>query len=195
MLLADLHRAGLCLRTPPIYRRNGVFGSGGKDWLRNDYETVVCVTPPGRLPWSDNTACGHPPKFKPGGNPSHRKKDGTRVKGKAYKPPEKANPGNVIDCGAVGGGNIGDDIAHLNEAPFPEKLADFFVRSYCPPDGWVLDPFSGSGTTPTVAARAGRNAIGLDLRHSQCELAWARQHHIKADEFSRGFRPLFAPNQ
>ena len=58
LLAADLHRAGFNLRKPPIYRRVGIPGSGGPDWLRNDYEPVVCFTRPGRLPWSDNTACG-----------------------------------------------------------------------------------------------------------------------------------------
>ena len=28
----------------------------------------------GKLPWSDNTACGHPPKWAPGGEMSHRLK-------------------------------------------------------------------------------------------------------------------------
>ena len=50
---------------------------GGPDWFRNDYEFIVCASG-GRLPWSDNTACGHPPKWAPGGEMSHRLSDGTR---------------------------------------------------------------------------------------------------------------------
>jgi hypothetical protein len=73
MFMADLHRAGVCLRKPPIYRRYGIPGSGGPDWWRNDYEFIVCGTRrPGRLPWSNPTATGHPPKFPPGGRPSYR---------------------------------------------------------------------------------------------------------------------------
>ncbi len=173
LLMADLHRAGIKLRKPPIYRRNGTFGGGGKDWLRNDYELIVCASR-GKLPWSDNTAMGHPPKYPPGGNPSHRRKDGTRVKGRAYRPPSLANPGNVIDCGAVGGGNIGSPLAHENEAPFPEFLAEFFIRSCCPLDGTVLDPFGGSGTTAVVAAKLGRNAITIDCRPSQADIVRRR---------------------
>ena len=41
---------------------------------------------------------------------------------------EKANPGNVVKVKA-GGGHMGSDLAHDNEAPFPESLADFFVLS------------------------------------------------------------------
>ena len=66
LLMADLHRAGVQLRKPPVFHRVGIPGSGGPDWLRNDFEWIICATH-GRLPWSDNTACGHVPKWGPGG--------------------------------------------------------------------------------------------------------------------------------
>jgi DNA modification methylase len=80
----------------------------------------------------------------------------------------------VIDCGAVGGGNMGSALCHENEAPFPESLAEFFVRSFCRPGGLVCDPFSGSGTTGAVAVRHGRRFVGCDLRASQVELTRRR---------------------
>ena len=79
LLMADLHRAGICLRKPPIFHRVGIPGSGGPDWLRNDWEWIICATRGGELPWSDNTACGHAPKWAPGGEMSHRLTDGTKV--------------------------------------------------------------------------------------------------------------------
>lgn len=78
LLMADLHRAGIHLRKPPAFCRIGIAGSGGPDWFRNDYEFVICGSKGGKLPWSDNTACGHPPKWAPGGAMSHRLSDGTR---------------------------------------------------------------------------------------------------------------------
>ena len=219
LLMADLHRAGVHLRKPPIFGRFGIAGSGGKDWLRNDYEFVICATNGGRLPWSDNTAMGHPPKWAPGGGMSHRLADGQRVNqwgssigsggtitrkdgrhrsegsrpshiettkqkitarkktgemfDREYTPPVLANPGNVIWC-KVGGGHMGDPIAHKNEAPFPQTLADFFVKSFCPPGGLVLDPFGGSGTTAAAARESGRRFLHFDIRVSQCELALVR---------------------
>jgi DNA modification methylase len=173
LLMADLHRRGVKLRKPPIYMRDGVFGGGGPDWFKNRYEFIVCAAH-GRLPWSDNTAMGKPPKFKPGGAPSHRKANGERVKGKPYKPPALANPGNIVNCGAVGGGHLGSKWAHASEAPFPEKLAEFFIRSCCPPGGIVLDPFLGSGTTAAVAVRHDRNAIGMEVRASQLSICRRR---------------------
>lgn len=90
-----------------------------------------------------------------------------------HEPPVISNPGNLIKAN-VGRGKMGSLLAHENEASFPETLVEFFVRSFCPPGGVVLDPFSGSGTTASVAAHWERRAIGLDIRRSQCELAVRR---------------------
>jgi len=190
LFVAALHNHGVCLRKPPVFHRVGIAGSGGPDWLRNDYEFIICCTNGGKLPWSDNTAMGHPPKWAPGGAPSHRMANGRRVhklhtKGETngkriqgYNPPAIANPGNVIHC-QVGGGRIGSMLAHENEAPFPEKLAEFFIRSFCPPGGIVLDRFCGSGTTLAVAKRHGRNFVGIDVRKSQVELAQRRLEEVQ----------------
>ncbi len=224
LLQADLIRAGMNLRNPPAFSRFGISGSGGPDWLRADYEVIVCTTRPGKLPWSDNTATGHPPKWAPGGEMSHRLSDGTRVNqwgkcgteagvngrahrrrngerqkakrpshvmttkgyatsghkdgdvknGEGYTPPVLANPGNIIHLNVGGGHMGGDEYASQNEAPFPEKLAEFFILTFCPPGGKVCDPFSGSGTTACMAKRHGRNFTGCDLRQSQVDLGLKR---------------------
>lgn len=90
-----------------------------------------------------------------------------------YNVPVKANPGNLLKI-IVGGGVMGHPLAHENEAPFPEALPEFFIKSFCKPGGRVLDPFSGSGTTVAVARKLGRIGIGCDLRMSQCQLGVRR---------------------
>lgn len=184
LLQADLHRAGIHMRRPVIYKRDGIPGSGGPDWWKNLYELVVCCTKGGRLPWSDNTANGHPPKYPPGGAPSHRKADGERVRGN-YKPPALANAGNIIDCGPAGGGRIGSELAHETEAPFPEQLVEPFIKCFCPPGGRVFDPFCGSATTGAVALRLGRRFIGTDIRQSQVDLSERR--------IREALQPIVAP--
>lgn len=79
MLATDLFRAGFNLRRPLVFHRVGIPGSGGPDWVRGDTESIICVTRPGKLPWSDNTAMGHPPKWAPGGELSHMLSNGQRV--------------------------------------------------------------------------------------------------------------------
>jgi len=228
LLAADLIRAGVNLRHDCFFHRVGIPGSGGPDYFRNDCEFIIVATgAKGKLPWSDNTACGHPPKWAPGGEMSHRLSDGSRVnqwggterdvceRGKNgkrknpcrkshkfvkvhtktlrrqgndtveeqnYIPPIKANPGNIIKCN-VGGGQMGSKLAHDNEAPFPESLADRFIRSFCPPGGIVLDPFAGSGTVAAVAIKTGRKYFCIDTRQSQIELIKRRIAEANGTEY------------
>lgn len=225
LMQADLHRRGVILRDPVWFHRVGIPGSGGPDWLRQDVETIVCATAkPGRLPWSDNTACGHPPKWAPGGEMSYRQSSGSRVNQwghpinsgatvvdadgsvtcagrrpshkvltkkrdaeasimdmqQVYLPPVLANPGSLIQC-KVGGGLMGHALSHENEAPFPLDLAEFFVKSFCPPNGLVCDPFSGSGTTAHAALAHGRRFVACDIRESQCHLTRRRLQGVQRE--------------
>jgi hypothetical protein len=225
LMLADLHRSGVHLRKPPVFCRVGIPGSGGPDWLRNDWEWCICGSRGGKLPWSNNTAMGKPPLWAPGGEMSNMTRDGTRknkflsmssrsadgsrklaggrrlglgnpkggisgplsshrrdhascgpdgeMREQSYDAPAIANPGNVIRC-KVGGGLMGSPLSHENEAPYPETLAEFFIKSFCPPGGTVWDCFSGSGTTAAAALKCGRNVIASDIRESQCDLTRRR---------------------
>lgn len=195
-LLWEAHKRGWLSECPVYWHRVGVSGSGGDQWFRKDVEYCLCFKRSEALPWSDNTACGHPPKHRPGGAFSHFRSDGKRVNSvivagergqggerQSYVAPDIANPGNflVIDEPAssvidipVGGGKLGHPIAHCNEAAYPEKVPEFFIRSLCRPGGVVCDPFSGSGTTVATAVRLGRRGIGFDLRQSQCKLGRQR---------------------
>jgi len=55
-------------------------------------------------------------------------------------------------------------------ATFPPELARRCIAAGCPPDGTVLDPFTGSGTTLMVARRLLRKSIGIELNAAYCEL-------------------------
>jgi hypothetical protein len=103
----------------------------------------------------------------------HTKRSAQGMVDQAYLPPVLANPGNVIHC-KVGGGLMGHPLAHENEAPFPLSLAEFFVLSFCPPEGTVLDPFIGSGTTAHAAQANARHCIGIDARRDMIDLSHRR---------------------
>lgn len=107
---------------------------------------------------------------------------GSRDNG-SYTVPVLANPGNVLKIN-VGGGCMGSDCAHENEAPFPLRLAEFFVRSYCPPGGITLDPFVGSGTVPHACEKWGRKWIGIDVRQSQVDLSKRRIKEVEKPLFN-----------
>lgn len=184
LIMTEIKKRGAKLRKPVVYQRNGIPGTGGPDWLRNDWEPIICATKNGRLPWSNNTAMGQPPKQDKPRQATNRNKDGTR-KDTTYNDPDICNPGNIIK-GLVGSGGLGWSGAHENEAPFPEWLAEFFIKSFCPPGGSVLDPFSGSGTTVAVSIRNGRNGVGIDVRESQVWLGETRVMGLSVEQRKSG---------
>lgn len=156
-----------------VYQRDGVPGSGGPYYLKNNWEHVLVMQRSnGRggaaeLPYANPTACGHPPVCPPGGAPSHRNTTGERAPKKASKPPALANPGNIIDCGA--GGHVGSRIANEGDAPFPEELVRKLLLPFCPEGGWVLDCFGGTGTTAKVANVHNRNAVLIEANIDDVE--------------------------
>ena len=68
-------------------------------------------------------------------------------------------------------GHLPHDVQKVNVVPgkdrhsasFPPKLIAPRIRSSCPPDGIILDPFVGVGTAVEVAVAEGRRAIGFDI--------------------------------
>jgi DNA modification methylase len=52
---------------------------------------------------------------------------------------------------------------------FDPVLCELAYRWFSPPDGIVLDPFAGGSVRGIVAAKCGRQYIGIDLRHEQIE--------------------------
>lgn len=59
-------------------------------------------------------------------------------------------------------------------AAYPPKLVETCLLAGCPPDGIVLDPFLGSGTTAAVAKQLKRHYIGIELNPEYCILAEQR---------------------
>ncbi|KAA6340116.1 Modification methylase MboII [termite gut metagenome] len=56
-------------------------------------------------------------------------------------------------------------------ATFPEQLIKDCILGGWPPDGIVLDPFMGSGTTAIVTRKLNRNYIGFELNPAYTDIA------------------------
>ena len=56
-------------------------------------------------------------------------------------------------------------------AVFPDKIPFDFIQCFCPENGIVLDPFTGSGSTLVMAQKLGRYFIGFDIEESYCDVA------------------------
>jgi len=56
----------------------------------------------------------------------------------------------------------------------PIALMRKIVRSICPSDGLVLDPFAGSGSTLEACALEGRRFVGIEINKKYVDLIWRR---------------------
>ncbi|MDE0302025.1 MAG: site-specific DNA-methyltransferase [Gammaproteobacteria bacterium] len=64
-------------------------------------------------------------------------------------------------------------------AMFPEELAERVLKLFSYRGDIVLDPFNGSGTTTTVAARSGRRYLGIDISEEYCKTAERRLESVQ----------------
>ena len=56
----------------------------------------------------------------------------------------------------------------------PIELMRWLVRLVTPPNGTVLDPFAGTGTTGIACIREGFNFLGLEIKREYCQTARRR---------------------
>gem|GEM_PF-3518349 len=136
--------------------------------------------------------------FQRPGGPGHHSPEAIRVKVRPYmtsggaravsgqdggtgrrKVRDFRNPSTAWDYGNTGGGT--DSFAEANHpARWPYRLARDLVKCFAPPDGLVVDPFVGAGTTAAAALDNGRRFAGGDLG--------SRQDHEQ--NRARGLRPM-----
>lgn len=81
-------------------------------------------------------------------------------------------PFNLIDIANANSTNSAG--SHGHGAGTPYELMAWWVRYICPPDGVVLDPFMGSGTTALACNNLNRRYIGCDLEQKYVDIARRR---------------------
>lgn len=60
-----------------------------------------------------------------------------------------------------------------NKATYSSELCERLLALYAPKNGWVFDPFMGSGTTAVACKKLNLNCIGSEISANQCE--WANK--------------------
>lgn len=83
--------------------------------------------------------------------------------------PKGSKPGDLWDI-------LPEDTQNRGQhyAPYPEDLCRIPITATCPPEGVVLDPFCGTGTTNLVARLLGRKSVGIDISEEYLQLARRR---------------------
>lgn len=182
-LVADVFRnTDLYVLRPNIWTKNAAPTGGG--WFSNDWEYVLAFAKKVPLTTWNPEELATPMKYKSGGHFRQRKQSGERSRGSDYPDHEMRKRPSNVHYVTVGGGHMGwKDATEVSEAPFPEKLVARFIRALTNPGDKVLDPFSGSATSPCVAEILGRVGYGIDIRPDQIEKSKARQSYV--DEMIR----------
>lgn len=75
----------------------------------------------------------------------------------------------------TGSGNVRNNMAqNFHPTVKPVKLMQYLVRLVTPPNGKVLDPFCGSGTTGIACKLEGFRFVGIEQDSEYCKIAEAR---------------------
>jgi DNA modification methylase len=77
-------------------------------------------------------------------------------------------------------------VANVHPTVKPLELMRWLVRLMTPPDGLVLDPFAGSGSTGAAAVIEGARFIGIEREADYLPIARARIAHWAASTRPRG---------
>lgn len=156
-----------------IYNRQGTEGAWWKKRFRVDHEYMPIFLKGKRPQYFDKEnikiPSKHANKIMTGAN--IRTKNGRTGSRKVKINPTKC-PGTVMTFGNTCGGE--SKLKSQHPAVFPNMLAYDMIECFCPPEGLVLDPFNGSGTTTLAAKSLGRNYIGIDVSEDYNRIAIQR---------------------
>lgn len=181
-----------------IYRKNGTEGAWWKQRFRVDHEYMPVFLKGEKPQYFDKSLIKIPSKH--GGKTmtgfANRKTNGKTQESVTKRINLLKCPGTVwteedIDnepLGSVWDYLMAGDknpIKRKHPAPFPDKIPYDFISVFCPPNGIVLDPFLGSGSTAVGAKKLGRKFIGFDISKEYCEVATQRVNESQLEN------PLF----
>jgi site-specific DNA-methyltransferase (adenine-specific) len=76
---------------------------------------------------------------------------------------------------------LGEPRANHHPTVKPIKLMEYLVKLVTPPNGIVLDPFTGSGTTGCACARLGFGFIGIEKESKYKDIAEARINYFACE--------------
>ena len=106
----------------------------------------------------------------------NRKTDGTTTATTTIHVNKMKCRGTVWDYLMAGDKN---KLKQQHPAVFPDKIPYDLINCFCKPNGVVVDPFMGSGSTAVTALQLKRNFIGYDISKEYCDIAKKRIKNIQ----------------
>jgi len=156
-----------------IYRKHGTEGAWWVNRFRVDHEYMPIFFKGKKPQYFDKEPLKIPSKH---GGKIMTGSGNRRTDGKTTKTVRRAI--NEVKCrGTIWNYLMAGDkdpMKRKHPAVFPDKIPYDFIQCFCPPEGIVLDPFMGSGTTAVAAKMLKRNYIGFEICPDYCKLAERR---------------------
>ena len=91
-----------------------------------------------------------------------------------YRPRTSTNQAEMRNRRDIWSVATGGGVRVSHFATYPIDLITPCILAGSPPNGVVLDPFIGSGTTGVAAVRCGRQYVGIELNPEFCDMAKER---------------------
>ena len=160
-----------------IYRKYGTEGAWWKNRFRVDHEYMPIFLKGGRPQYFNKEPLKIPSKH--GGKvmtgSGNRRTDGTTTETVRRAINLTKCRGTIWEYLMAGDK---DPLKRKHPAVFPDQIPFDFIQAFAPPNGVVLDPFIGSGSTAVAAKKLGRSFIGFDISKDYCEIARARLSQV-----------------
>jgi site-specific DNA-methyltransferase (adenine-specific) len=165
-------------------------GAGGNTFHGQDRRTEPEISTQGRFPanfihdGSDEVLAQFPDTK--GGTAVRRNSGGNTFGGDNPKPPmddigygDNGSASRFFYCAKSSKAerNAGLEDKNLHPTVKPIALMRYLVRLVTPPNGTVLDPFAGSGTTLVSAVHERMNAIGIEMTDDYLPIITGRVEH------------------
>jgi len=156
-----------------IYRKNGSEGAWWTNRFRVDHEYMPIFLKGERPAYFDKEHLKvpsiHGGKIMTGSGA--RKTNGETQKTVTRPINEMKCRGTIWDYLMAGDKN---PLKRKHPAVFPDKIPFDFIKCFCPPEGIVLDPFCGSGSSLVMAKKLNRDYLGFDIEQEYCDLTKLR---------------------
>lgn len=171
LLAFALRKNGFYLRQDIIWSKTDTMPESVKDRCTRSHEYIFMLTKNKKY-WFDHEAMQEEAVGKTRGRRvfGATKPQGTNRHdtGNVYKGDNgKRNKRDVWLCST-------SNVKKAHFATYPKKLIEPCIMAGCPENGWVLDPFNGSGTSGIVAVNNGRNYIGIELNPKYIDITKSR---------------------
>jgi DNA modification methylase len=75
----------------------------------------------------------------------------------------------------------------LHPAKYPETLIEEFIKFFTKENGWVIDPFLGTGSTLIAAGDTNRNCVGIEINRKYFNISKSR---VNKGKYSSKLIPL-----